>query len=161
MWNHKRAGFSMIEMIVVISVASIVLVSLTEVVELSLRLTHRATQKTAAVYLLREGGEVLRHLRDDSWSTHIAPLTTGTTYYLSWSGSGYIISATPVAPIDGFFHREIVFASVSRNNEDDIVVSGGTDDPGTRRVTIQVAWVTGGVTSTEALVFYLSDIFEN
>src|SRR6185436_2799608 len=101
---------------------------------LYLQTSLAATAQIQASYLLEEGQEAARFLRDSSWSSNMASLAPGSPYYLSFSTttSTWTVSATP-SLVDGMFARRLVVSSVSRNSSSDIVTTGGTLDPQTKR----------------------------
>ena len=150
----------MIEILVVVGVLGIALVTLTQVIQLSFRLSHIANDRVEAVYLAREGMEALRYLRDDSWTSYIAPLSTTTIYHLSFNGSRYATTTTAPALINKKFQRQFTTASVFRDSNDNIAGSG-TADTSTVQLTMKVLWQVGTVSSTESIIFYLTNLFQN
>lgn len=154
--NHtNQQGFFLIEVVVAASIISVVLILLLGSIQNSVQASKRSLERTQVSYLLEEGAEATKSIRDGSWST-ISALTNGTTYYLSWNGSGWSFTTTP-QQIDAFT-RTVTFDSVSRESSDDIVTAGGTLDPGTRKITVAVSWSTPSGTQTETLVFYIANI---
>ena len=71
----KQQGFFLIEVIVAASVIAVVLVLLLGAIQNSIEVSERALERTQAAYLLEEGAEVLKAIRDNDWDT-IAGLTT-------------------------------------------------------------------------------------
>lgn len=125
---------------------------------------RNTTDTIAAAYLLEEGVEAVKTLRDRSWSGHVAPLSTGTgtssRHYLSFSTSTAEWS-TAGSPewIDGM-KRWFTLEEVDRDSDDDIVDSG-TVDPGTRKLTVGVAWSDEGGTTTKEVTTYITDLRDN
>ena len=110
-----------------------------------------------SAFLLEEGVEAGRILRDQSW-TNLGGWSSGTAYHLVWTGSAWSTSTTPTL-LDGLYERKITETNVSRDNiSQDIVTSGGTLDPGTKLVTVTVAWLESGATTTKSLSTYLTNI---
>jgi type II secretory pathway pseudopilin PulG len=147
-------GFFLIEVIVATAIIATVLILLVGAIQDSVEVSKRALERTQAAYLLEEGVEAVKSVRDTAWST-IAGLTSGTTYYLSWTGSAWALTTTP-STID-VFTRTIVCATVYRDANDDIATSG-TADTGTRSCTVTVAWSAPSGTQSQNLTFYISDI---
>jgi prepilin-type N-terminal cleavage/methylation domain-containing protein len=153
--THK--GFSMVEILI----AAAILVSVVVVVSASLQVFVRLSSQTAqtihATLLLEEAAEALQLLRDSNWDTNIAPRTLDTPYYLSWNGSAYAISDTPVI-IGGDYRREVVFSQVRRDAQG-VLDAGGDPDNESRKVTITIYRNSDDVilTSAEALVHNLYD----
>lgn len=152
---REQAGFFLIEVVVAASVIAAVLMLLLGSIQNSVDVSARSLERTQASYLLEEGSEAVKAIRDNGWST-ISALTNGTTYYLSWSGSAW--SLTTTASTIGEFTRRVTFASVSRDTNDDIVTTGGTTDSGTRAVTVTVSWTVASGTKSESISFYITDI---
>jgi len=111
-----------------------------------------------ASLLLEEGLETARFLRDASWANVSVP-ATGTTYYLTWSGTNWATSTTANVYVDGRFERTLRLDDVYRDGSDDIVPSGGTLDVGTRKATVTVSWWDRTATSTRTISTYLTNIF--
>ncbi len=153
--QKKQSGFFLIEVVVATALIAGVLISLLSLVQNTVEVSQRSLERTQASYLLEEGSESIKIIRDSGWS-NISDLTDGTTYYLSWNGS--IWSTSTTASTVGAFTRTIVLSAVSRDANDDIVSSGGTVDTRTRKVTVTVIWTAPSGTQTESLVFYIADI---
>jgi len=158
--KELRKGFGVIEIIVACVIIGIVVSSLVEVGVLSLRLSLLASHRVETVFLLQEGIEAMKLLRDRSWNTNIAPLSLGAPYYLSFDGSNYNLAAAPSPLINGVFQRTVMISAVKRNGSGDIDAAGSTD-PSTKKVTIEVLWQEQTGTSTEAVDFYITDLFQN
>ncbi|KPJ85933.1 hypothetical protein AMJ57_01315, partial [Parcubacteria bacterium SG8_24] len=108
-------------------------------------------QRERAVFLAEEGIAAVRSVRNDGWTG----LAAG-TYGLSKSTGKWAFSGT--SDITDIFTREIVVEAVNRDVSGDIVTSGGTPDPRTRRVTSRVSWNPPlGVAQSVELSAYLSD----
>ncbi len=152
----KQQGFFLIEVIVAASVIAVVLVLLLGAIQNSIEVSERALERTQTAYLLEEGAEVLKAIRDNSWST-IAGLTTN-LYYPTWNGSNWTLSTT--ANTIGKFTRSIVCTAVARDTGDDIVETGGTTDTGSKKCTITVSWQTPSGTQTKFLSLYITNIIE-
>lgn len=127
-----------------------------------IQLSNQALRQTQASFLLEEGAEAVKSIRDASWAT-ISGLTLGTNYYMTFNTgtNTWSLGTTPLGTIDGLFTRTVVLSGVSRDSNDDIVTSGGTyDDARTKKVTVSVSWpLSDASTSSKDLSFYISDIF--
>lgn len=154
--NNK--GFALVEMLVACSIIVVLVFSFTTAAQKGLVLADRALRQTQASYLLEEGAESVKSLRDAAW-TNISSLTTGTTYYLSYNTSTNVWSlSTTSNTIDSIFTRTVVLSDVNRDANDDIATSG-TNDTGTKKVTITVSWPDSTGTISKTLVFYVANIF--
>ena len=110
-------------------------------------------------YLLEEGIEVVKLLRDAGYVNNIAKLSTTTPTYLAWNGTNWATSTSNVF-IDGRFERKIAIGEVMRDANQDISETG-TLDPSTRLVTVSVAWNAKGATTTKTIQTYITNIFNN
>lgn len=161
--KNKNQAFVLIEVLVACSIISIITFSLINAATKGIQLSELALRQTQANFLLEEGGEAVKSIRDTDWA-NISPsiITIGTTYYLSynistnWSLS--TSSSSPNNPID-LFTRTIIFSAVYRDATTQDIVTGGTLDPGTEKVTITVSWPASIGTSSKTLSFYISNIF--
>ncbi len=153
----KNSGFMMVETLVAASIIAVsVLVSMT-VAQKSVYISRQALHTAQAAFLLEEGAEMVRILRDNSWN-NISNLTAGTTYYPTFSGSAWTLSTT--GSTVGIFTRSLTISSVNRDDTTkDIVNSSGTPDSGTKLFTVTVSWGEGGTTITKTLKFYIANIF--
>lgn len=154
--QNKQSGFFLIEVVIATALAGGILITLLGLVQKTVDISKRSVERTQVGYLLEEGVEVVKIIRDTGWA-NISALTNGTTYYLSWNGTSWQTSTTPNTI--GSFTRTVVLGAVSRDGSDDIVPSGGTyDDPRTRKVTVSVSWNLPSGLQTETMVFYIADI---
>lgn len=149
-------GFSLVEVLVGSAILVLVLVAFTSSLSLFSQASENATNRAQALFLAQESIEVLRGLRDESWSSHIAPQSPGTEYGLSFDGSSWQIESSPQM-VDGF-ERSVVFEQVFRDSNDDIADSG-TEDAQARLITAEVTWNDGADSLTLETV--LTNLFEN
>ncbi len=146
----------MIEVMIAASIITAFVVTAVAVAQRSIYVSRQAFHTTQVGFLLEEGAEAVRIVRDNGWS-NISLLTNGTTYYPTWNGTTWTLST--ISNTWGIFTRTVVVASVNRDNTTkDITPSGGTTDSGTRLITVTVSWQEGGTTITKTLPFYISDI---
>ncbi len=124
------------------------------------KLSYRNTARIQSAMLAEEGIAAIKTMRDSGWTSRIASLSTTTTYSLYWTGS--VWQATTSSPIiDGQFYRTFTITGVSRDIDADIVTSGGTFDPNSKKVTVSVSWADNGATSTKSLEAYIFNVFNN
>ena len=157
--NYGNKGFGVVEILVAATIVTLVLVGLHSAAVQSMHLIRQSTERTQATFLLEETIEALRSLRDDSWSAHIDTLSTGTDYFLDWSGGTWTVTTTNTF-IDDIFERKFVLEGVNRDGNDDIAASG-TLDPGTKFITATVAWRDNSATTTQTINTYITDMFNN
>jgi len=162
-----QSGIGIIEIIVGTGIISLSLIGIIVAFQLHFQSAIRNTQKIQAVYLLEEGVEAVRFLRDSGWSVYILPLSIGTQYYPEFNGSLWEAKLAPVpAYIDGVFERTFVFADVYRDDVSSDIVApilngspGTTLDPEIRELSVSVSWHNGSATSTESVQTYLTNVF--
>ncbi len=157
-----KKGFGLLEIVFAVSIAAGSLYALASVFLLAERAAELSREKIQAVFLAEEGLEVLRYLRDSGWGSNIAPLLTATDYYLNFNAatSQWTITVTAPAAIDGIFSRSFRIENVLRDSGDNIAISG-TNDPGTKKVTMKITWSFQGQNEEITLEAYLMDIFNN
>ncbi len=148
-----------VEVLVAISIISVSILAMTAVAQKSIYVSSQAFHSTQADFLLEEGVEAVRIVRDNAWS-NISSLTSGTTYYPKFSSGTWSLTTTSSDGVVGIFARSLTIANVNRDNTTkDIVTSGGTVDNGTKLVTVTVSWKEGGVLVSKTLQFYILNIF--
>lgn len=162
------SGFTLIEVIIACSIITMSMLTLLQASEKGVRLSSHALSKSQASFLLEEGVESVKSIRDNDWNT-ITALSLDTPYHLffdintnKWvfdSSAGSLANHIPTYPIDGVFDRTVVISSVSRDSNDDIVTSGGSIDDGTKKVTINLTWRSSVGFNSKSLSFYISNIF--
>ncbi len=101
----------------------------------------------------------MTYFRNQSYSGLILPLSTTTTYHLSWTGSDWATTTTPEY-IDETFLRSINAYDVFRDGSDQISTSG-TYDPNIKKVTSTVSYWRGHSTTTRLMSTYITNIYEN
>lgn len=156
---HSDDGFGLIEVIVTSALISLVLTAFVQVANISLKLLQKEKHSLEASYLLEEGIEGVRAIRDAGWNANIAPLANGANYYLV-ATSTYMLTQTPPALISGRYLRTAVFSAVTRDGSDRIAQSG-TSDAGTRQAKITVSWSERSATSSLDSVLYLTNFRQN
>lgn len=152
-------GIGLIEAVAGISIISVFLFSLMLASQLSQKIVGESVKNIQASFLLEEGVDSVKILRDTSWSSNIGNLAAGSYYYFSYNGTTWT-SANSNVYIDGIFERKFKLDNVYRDANDDIA-SSGTLDSGTKKATISVSWRGRTGTTTKSASFYLTDLFSN
>ena len=148
----------MVETLIVISIISVSIIAFMAVAQKSIFISRQSTHAVEAAFLLEESAEAVRIVRDNAWS-NVSTLTLDTDYYPTFSGGTWTLSLTP--NVVGIFTRTVSVASVKRDDVTGDISTTGTDDPGTRLITVTVSWREGGDTITKTLAFYIADIFSS
>ncbi len=156
-----QRGFSLIEIVLGIGMLTVSLVSITSYYKKVLDVSNDTTRHIQSGFLLEEGLESVKMLRDLSWSTKIATLSTTTSYYLYWSGTQWT-ATTSSNLIENTFMRSFQLTDVKRDASDN-VANIGTYDPGTKKLTVYVAWSHKGTKSvaTDTAETYITNLFNN
>lgn len=150
--RKKKEGFSVVEILLGISILSVVLF-------FSVDAVHRFTQsgrvqmeRVQALYKTQETLEAVRFIRDSNWAT-FAALSSDSTLYVYWEAGGPTVTTTAQV-VDGFT-TAFQSAEVRRHaTTEDIVLSGGVIDTDTKFVTATTTWSSGSL----SLSTYLTEI---
>ena len=145
-----------VEVLVAASIITASILAAMTVAQKSIYISRESFHATEATFLLEEGAEAVRIIRDNAWN-NISGLTAGANYYPTFTGGAWTLSAT--ANTIGIFTRTVNVALVNRDNTTKDISSAGTNDPGTKLVTVTVSWLEGGTTITKTLKFYIMNIF--
>lgn len=157
--SHSEKGVGLLEIVIAVAIISATFFSVLQVSVFTLKVMQGRNDKAKALAYAQEGIEAVRNMRDGGWTANISGLTFGATYYLTTSGAQWALTTTNPGMIGVKFTRTIVIANVSRDINDDIVTSGGTNDPKTKKVTVTVVW--GSPVKNVQLVTYIMDILKN
>ncbi|MEK7574892.1 MAG: hypothetical protein AAB511_01545 [Patescibacteria group bacterium] len=152
-------GVSLVEVVVSVAILFITVTGLLTAYNFFVRAGTKTLATVQASYLLEEGVEAASVIRDYGWTTNIANLSVGTSYYLVWSSSRWILSTTP-SKIDNTYTRYLVFDSVNRDSND-AIASSGTNDSGTRKLSVYVSWPDGSTTTLRSISTYITNLFNN
>jgi len=142
-WRRNKKGISIVEILIVIAIVGIGLTSLLGVAVFSLKRSIARKETVRADALAQDTIEVVRNFRDGTtWDIDgLGTLITGISYYPQKTGDTppewTLIQGEEQITI---FSRKVVFGDVRRDANDDIVVSGGTNDPDTRRIIVTISW---------------------
>lgn len=156
--NKNIFGFSIIEIIIGAAIISLAFLGLMSVANISLKILEENSHNLKANFLLEEGIEAIKILRDSGWNQNIATLNTGTNYYFEFNGSTWQTTTNNVY-IDGLFERKIIIENVYRDSNDDIS-SSGTLDPNSKKVIVYVSWIARGAITTKHISTYITNLFE-
>lgn len=156
----KTKGFSLVEIIIASSILLISVVSIFSAFTLAVSTSAKNTAMVQATFLLEEGNEALRNMRDFSFSTYIASLDVDRSYRLEWVNSHWQATTTNTF-IDNKFDRSFTVNNVMRDASNNVVNSGGTIDPNIKNVLVVVSWKNGSATTSKTMQSYVSNIFSN
>jgi len=148
-------GVSVIEIVIGSAILASVLFSAATAINQIRKLERTTTHVIRVNYLLLEGIDVAKILRDISWSAGIATLTEGVPHYLIWNSSSWYATTTE-SVIDGLFYRTIQLDPINRDGNDNIATIGALDT-GTLKITSTVSWLETSGTSTRSFETYITD----
>ncbi|MEK7564166.1 MAG: hypothetical protein AAB510_01180 [Patescibacteria group bacterium] len=151
----KQRGSMMVEILVVAAILVATTIVALEVAHKSIYVARQSLHQSQAAFLLEEGVEATRIVRDNAWS-QISGLSLSTNYYLSFSGGTWVLSVTPSTI--GIFTRTVVFSSAYRDGSQNLA-SSGTLDAQTKLITVTVSWLEGTQVLSKNLKFYITDLF--
>lgn len=155
MKNNK--GFGVMEIIVGVAVISISFFALMRLAATSVDVLETNTKNIKAAFLLEEGAEVVKILRDNSWTNNIANLNVSADYFLDFDGTTWKATTTNIK-IDNFYERKFVLENVYRNGSD-VISELGVLDPNTKKVTVYVSWQGIKGLITKSISLYIANIF--
>jgi type II secretory pathway pseudopilin PulG len=170
MTENQKNGYGIVEILVVLSIGMILFLSVSNFLNLSLKMVMDDVKKTEALSLARSSLEQARAVRDENqisptadpklgW-TNISGLSFGSHYH--FEPSGPVPQKWVAVAGDNIVGRYTVWVTMSqvgRNNagRGDIVSAGGTIDPGTLKVTSNVSYATTSGTKVISLYEYLTN----
>lgn len=154
-----ESGSILLEAFLAIVIIGIAFGVLLDIATLSTKTSTSIQKSSQGNFLLKEEMETVRSFRDGTtWGTNgLGTVNTGSAnpYYFTLDTSvtpnkWTLNSGTETT---GIYTRKIIFDRVSRDSNSNIITSGGTDDPNTRKVTIMVIWPE----KTLTLITYLTN----
>ena len=152
-------GVSVVEVMIGLFIFSLILIFIFHTFSLFFAAQRKALETTQALYLAEEGTELLKYIRDASW-TQITNVTPGTTRYLAVATGTIAISATPEV-INSQFTRSFILRRAYRNSSNDLVpstTSGATIDSGSFVVESRVTWGANKSVELHTLLTNIHDI---
>ncbi len=144
----------MVELLVASAILVTAFLGASAVAQKSLQVSRQSAHAAQASFLLEEGAEAVRVLRDNGWS-NISSLAISSTYYPLYAAGTWTLSVTPNTA--GIFERTVAVSNVTRDSNSNIA-STGTVDTHIKFFTVTVSWMEGASTITKTLSFYLTDI---
>lgn len=147
--NHKRKqkGQLLVEILLAIALTTIFLPALLTGLFSSRVGKVQQTQRAQAIALLKEAEEVVRNVRNQQWNA----FSLNGTYHPLISNDSWMF-ASGNETINGFT-RSVTLSDVYRDTNGIIVDSGGTLDPATKRVHVEVTWGIPYLSSVDSTMF--------
>lgn len=156
--KNTQSGIGLVEVVVSAAILLVFVGAISSAYLSFLKTSSDGAENLKSYYLLEEGIEAVKTLRDTSWTNNIATLATSTDYYLEWTGVQWATTTTEIA-IDQYY-RSFSLEDVFRDGNDDIAESG-TLDLNTKKLIVDIEWNKRGATSTDSIETYITNIFDN
>lgn len=157
--QNKQKGLGLVEVLIASSIVLAVVLAGVNLITFSISNSRGTTQSIQAAYLLDEGVEAVKFLRDQSFTGNIASMSPSSQYGISFNGTSWATSTTRTL-YSGIFDRYISVSPVYRDSNSEISTTG-TLDPATRFVTVSVSWNPGNGTTTKSISTYITNLFNN
>ena len=141
--NFKSKGFIFLEILISITLISVVFITILGIGFLSLNLSSSIKETTRADFLVKEELEAVRSFRDKTtWANFIDVNFGGANpYYFVLSNNEW--NRNSGTETVGIFTRNVIFDKVSRDpttNYIESVYDPSRDDPDTKKITVNVIW---------------------
>lgn len=151
----NKSGFSLVEILLAISIFSIFAVGITYLSLDTLGRDAKVVLNNEALHYAQEGMEVARNIRDRNFL-----LLTNGDHGLSFSNDVWSFGLAP-EPVDNFYERRVTVSDVYRDINGNIAQEG-TLDPDIKKIDSTVAWSQNGIiprsiTLTEYLTNWRGD----
>ena len=170
--KSSKHGFTLVEIIVGLAIFVSLVASVYGSVLLSNKAVAKASAKIQAAFLLEEGVEAVRYLRNQSWSTKIP--AAGDPQCLNFDGINKFVFSSDITSCDlydGKFRRTVQFTDVCRatkatGSDIDLTITppsctGGDLDQKTKKVTVTVSWGQAPEAYSESINFYITNLYGN
>lgn len=155
--DDTQKGIVLIEVVIAAAILLIISTGLIFANIAYIKSSSYTLASTKATFLAQEGVEAVKYIRSSGWE-EFTTIPEDTPQYLSFTPSAWA-TTTPEEVIDGKFYRSFVVESVSRDANDDITTTG-TDDPNSKKVTVNVSWRATTGTTTHAVATYITNLFD-
>ncbi len=150
----STAGQMLVELVLAMGLFAVLIPFLTQGFLSTREGQPQQEKRMMAVAYMQEAKEALRVIREAGW----ANVQTDGTYHPVVSGNTWTLTAGSETSAD--LTRSIVISSAQRNSSGAIVTSGGSNDPSTKSVTINVSWTQPKATSISSS-FYMTRYLDN
>lgn len=147
---NQNKGQSLLEIIVAIGVFLIVVVGSLSASSYFLDNYQQSKELSKVREIAQETFAAIRSIGYNDWSQ----ITTG-TYGVATSSGKWVLTSTPNTILNKY-KREVIISSVDRNQDCEIVSSGGNNDPDTKFVSTTVSWSTPIGTSSRSFSRYIT-----
>ncbi|PIR88537.1 MAG: hypothetical protein COU09_01660 [Candidatus Harrisonbacteria bacterium CG10_big_fil_rev_8_21_14_0_10_44_23] len=153
----KNRGQSLIEVVIGVGLSSIFIAGAVGAIVLSLRVGNDNQFSQIASELNHKIAEEIVAISRNDWND-VRDLSTSTPYHTTSSGSFYaVVSGTTTVQVDQYsFEQSFILDDVYRDGENNVVASGGSWDPATKKITLTTAWDQDGNSGSLSFVRYIT-----
>ncbi|OGM78904.1 hypothetical protein A2382_03350 [Candidatus Woesebacteria bacterium RIFOXYB1_FULL_38_16] len=149
-------GFGIIEVIVAMSLFVIIAVSGVVTVVGSFSVNRLGSEETEATLFATEGIEAARAIKNKGWTMLFLATSCSGGCGATNGGGSWVWSGSN--NVSGDYTRTITVSDVQRDGSGNIVASGGTNDPDTKKIVSEVVWdFTPSRNNTVTLTTFLTD----
>jgi len=147
----KRKAGGLLEILVAMGIFVVIASAGVSTILVMNKSNRIGSEDTKATLKMQEGYEALRAIKKKDWNS----LTNG-AYGLVINGGSWILSGT--SDISDGYTRAILIESASRDVSNNIVETGGTVDPNTKKITETISWeYSPGNVKNISNTFYISN----
>ena len=150
-------GFGILEVVIATAVISVSFFAVFSVANIAFKGMGESLNKVKAGFLLEEGYEAARFMRDKDWG-YFSSLSLNVPYFFIFSDGEWRATTTQVFE-DGAFGRTVTLKEVLRDSDDNIS-SAGSLDTDSRKLEIRVFWNERGGEKEIKAASFLDNIFE-
>lgn len=154
--KFSQKGISIVEIIIAISILSAVVAFIGYSITLYIDARDRMLSDTVSLYLIEEGYELARSIRDEDWND-LDTLTLDTEYGFDVDASSIGVDLNPEI-INGAYRRTFELRALYRDSDGDVVAStttGSAVDTEGREILITV----GSEKSTSTMKAIITNVF--
>ncbi len=160
--TNSCRGFGMVEIVIGSAILATTMLGISSLFQVTLKASRTTQSVLQASYLLEEGIEAVKILRDAGYANNILTLSTTWPTYLAWNSITSRWVATSVNTfIDAKYERVLTVADVKRDDVTHDISVLGNYTPDTKQITMTVSWSEGGATSSRSISTYITNFFNN
>lgn len=151
-----KKGFALVELVVALGVFSIIVFAAIRLFIVSQEVSVIGEKKIQAQALATEDFEKVKNLKRNDWGS----LTNGRYIFQNQAGNLTLAPTTTGEEVDGFT-RFLEIDNAYRDENGNLVESGGTLDPSTKKLTVFISWsglFPRSISQTTYLTRYLDNL---
>lgn len=148
----KARGQTLIELVLVMGLSAIILPALLTGFVASRNGKPQQQQRLQAITVLKETEKAIRNIRNTNWDA-ISSATVNTSYHIEISGTQWTLQQGTFINTGGIT-QEVIIRDVYRDPvSGEIVQTGGTIDPSTKKIEIKVSWTKPYLSSVNSILY--------